>query len=242
MERSSSIWRSWSRSEAAMISALLRWGGGTWRRAPSEVRKESRGATRGRQGERTRSATRTAAGGDVLELRLSPAAARAVLPRGAGATRARAVGRLGVSAIDALAGSLDLVAFEPEFRGETPPVGAGDPDLTAFELVHLGRGADLATAVERLRGLAEVLSADPIALLPVSALPNDSLAFATYWLFKDQPVRTDIRAPEAWQISSGDTSIVVGIIDTGVVPYHPDLGGRARQRRPTCGHLGPGRG
>ena len=168
--------------------------------------------------------------GDVLELRLSPAAARAVLPRGAGPTRARAVGRLGVPAIDALAASLDLAAFEPEFRGEMPPTAPGDPDFTAFHLVHLGLGGDLATALARLRAVPEVLSADPIGIMPVSALPNDSLAFATFWLFKDQPVRTDIRAPEAWQISTGDTSIVVGIIDTGVIPYHPDLGGRAGER------------
>ena len=169
--------------------------------------------------------------GDVLELRLAPAAARAVLPRGAGPTRARAVGRLGVASVDALAGPLGLVAFEPEFRGETPPAAPDEPDFTAFQLVHLDGSSDLATTLARLRALPEVAGADPIALLPVSALPNDSLTFATFWLYKDQPARTDIRAPEAWQVSSGDTSIVVGIIDTGVIPYHPDLGGRGDPER-----------
>ncbi|HEX5634571.1 MAG TPA: S8 family serine peptidase, partial [Gemmatimonadales bacterium] len=53
------------------------------------------------------------------------------------------------------------------------------------------------------------------------------------WLYKDQPQRTDIRAPEAWQVSQGDTAIVVAILDTGVIPYHPDLGGRAGER----GHM-----
>ncbi len=169
--------------------------------------------------------------GDVLEVRLTPAAARAVLPRGAGATRARAVGRLGVPAIDVLAQSLGIVAFEPQFRGETPPLDDGEPDFTAFELVHLAAGSDLATALTQLRAVPEVSGAFPIALLPVSAaLPNDSLTFATFWLYKDQPVRTDIRAPEAWQVEQGDTNIVVGIIDTGVIPYHPDLGGRGGER------------
>ena len=168
--------------------------------------------------------------GDVLELRLSPAAARTVLPRGAGATRARAVGRLGVAAVDAVALEVGAIAFEPEFRGESAPDQPGDIDFTAFQRVQLAPGADLANALARLRALPEVASADPIALMPVSALPNDSLAFATWWLYKDQPARTDIRAPEAWSIESGDTSLVVGIIDTGVIPYHPDLGGRATER------------
>ncbi|HXS83571.1 MAG TPA: S8 family serine peptidase, partial [Methylomirabilota bacterium] len=103
------------------------------------------------------------------------------------------------------------------------------PDLTAFQLVHLAPGADLAGALERFRGLPEVASADPIALMPVSALPSDSLAQATFWLYNPRNGRADIHAPEAWQVSMGDTSIVVGIIDTGVIPWHPDLGGRGER-------------
>ena len=168
--------------------------------------------------------------GDVLELQLTPAAARAVWPRAAGTTRARAVGRLGLAALDAVAASVGAVAFEPEFRGESAPSG-DETDFTAFQLVHLAPGSDLAAALEALRALPEVRTAEPIALMPVSsALPNDSLVFATWWLYKDQIARTDIRAPEAWAVESGDSNIVVGILDTGVIPYHPDLGGRAGER------------
>ena len=166
--------------------------------------------------------------GDVLEVQLTPAAARAVLP--AGTTRARATGRLGLARFDAVAASVGAIAFEPEFRGDAPPTGAEEPDFTAFQLVHLAPGADLVAALAAFRALPEVRSADPIALLPVSAgLPNDSLTFATWWLYKDQAARTDVRAPEAWAVEAGDTSIVVGIVDTGVIPYHPDLGGRGER-------------
>src|SRR5690242_2712509 len=168
--------------------------------------------------------------GDVLEVQLTAGAARAVLPRGAGPTRALPMGRLGLARVDAVAAAVGAVAFEPEFRGETPPAPGEGPDFTAFQLVHLAPGSDLATALERFRALPEVASADPIALLPVSALPNDSLATATYWLENPRNNRADIHAPEAWQVTMGDTSIVVGIIDTGVVPYHPDLGGRGGER------------
>ena len=168
--------------------------------------------------------------GDVLELQLTAGAARVVLPRGAGPTRAVPVGRLGLPAVDAVAASVGAVAFEPEFRSETPPAPGDGPDFTAFQLVHLAPGTDLAAALDRFRALPEVASADPIAVLPVSSLPNDSLALATYWLENPRNDRADIHAPEAWQVNAGDTSIVVGIIDTGVVPYHPDLGGRGGER------------
>jgi hypothetical protein len=169
--------------------------------------------------------------GDVLELELRPDAARRALPRGAGPSGARRVGRLGVAAVDAVAAAVGAAGFEPEFRGETPPAPGDDaPDLTAFHLVHLGPGADLESALAAFRALPEVAGADPIAVLAVSQLPNDSLAFATWWLHRTPPPRTDIRAPEAWQVTPGDTSIVVAVLDTGIIPWHPDLGGNGIER------------
>src|SRR5436190_607139 len=47
--------------------------------------------------------------GDVLELQLTAGAARAVVPRGAGPTRAIRVGRLGLAAVDAVAAAVGAV-------------------------------------------------------------------------------------------------------------------------------------
>ena len=167
----------------------------------------------------------TAAGsyrGDLIEIRLAPAPARAALARAYGRRRADA---LGVSAVDRLANRLGGVWFEPEFAGETPPpVGSGEPDFTAFYLAHLPPGTDLADAIERFRALGEVASAHPIAILPVEAIPNDSLWSVSSWYYQPGN-RRDIHAPEAWDITLGDTAIVVAVLDTGVLPYHPDLGG-----------------
>jgi subtilisin family serine protease len=55
-------------------------------------------------------------------------------------------------------------------------------------------------------------------------IPNDSL-FARSWWYYDAANRHDIHAPEAWDITTGDPSVLVAIMDTGVLSAHPDLGG-----------------
>lgn len=166
---------------------------------------------------------------DAIELHLAPAAARLAHPRQAGPTQARPVARLGVAAVDAVAAALGATSFEPVFRGEVPPLEPEALDLTAFHRVSLPPGTDVAQAIARFAALPEVLEAAPIALGITSSLPDDSLAYQTVWLYNDVTPRHDIRAPEAWAIERGDTSIVVGVIDTGVNGWHPDLGGRGER-------------
>jgi subtilase family protein len=163
---------------------------------------------------------------EVLEIRLAPdatRAGRAAYLSAAGPGAARALRRLGVPAVDRVAAELGA-RFEPEFRGETA-AGAepGATDFTSFYVVHLSPGSDLPRALERFGSLREVASASAIPILPLALMPNDSLWSESWWL--SQPSGLDIAAPAAWDISTGDTAIVVAVLDTGVLPYHPDLGG-----------------
>ncbi len=50
----------------------------------------------------------------------------------------------------------------------------------------------------------------------VDSVPNDSL-FAKQWALKK------IDALSAWNITTGDTSLIIGIVDTGIDYTHPDL-------------------
>ncbi|HEY2956257.1 MAG TPA: S8 family serine peptidase [Candidatus Eisenbacteria bacterium] len=164
--------------------------------------------------------------GDALEISLAPAAARAARrarPAGAGESAYAPSAALGIPALDRVATALGGARFEREFPGESAPAAEGETDFTAFFRVRVPPGVALEDALARFRALPEVASADPIAVLPVSAAPNDSLYSSSWWYF--QPSRADIKALEGWSITTGDTAIVVAIIDTGVLPYHPDLGG-----------------
>src|SRR5439155_23516177 len=135
---------------------------------------------------------------------------------------------LGVSAVDRAVAEFGAARFVPEFRGGTPPTeGARATDFTAFYIVRWTSPVEVERAAARLRALLDVTSADAIPELPVAAFPNDSL-FARSWWFYDPPQRADIHGPEAWELARGDSAIVVGVLDTGVLPYHPDLGGTIR--------------
>ena len=159
---------------------------------------------------------------DRFIVRLTPAASRAAfVPLGAGPV-ARA--RLGVPSLDRVLAGWPGAWLEPEFRGDRPPApGSPETDFSAFYVVHVPPGARRDDALRQFRATAEVTEAHEIGFAPVAAVPNDSLWSLAYYFY--QPSRRDIHAPEAWDLTKGDTSIVVAILDSGVVPYHPDLGG-----------------
>ena len=87
----------------------------------------------------------------------------------------------------------------------------------------IGGDLNLDEIMARFAGLPEVASVSPVPIVPLCSVPDDSLWSDTYYYY--QPSRLDLHAPEAWDLTVGDTSIVVAVLDTGVVPYHPDLGG-----------------
>ena len=45
----------------------------------------------------------------------------------------------------------------------------------------------------------------------------------SYWLY--QSSRRDLHVQEAWDVTQGDSTSIIAVIDTGVLRYHPDLGG-----------------
>lgn len=76
--------------------------------------------------------------------------------------------------------------------------------------------ADIEKLCRSLQRIETIEYAEPNYLLPVEAVPNDSLYSQLFHL-------PQIHAPEAWDVSRGDSSVVIAIIDTGVDWDHPDL-------------------
>jgi subtilisin family serine protease len=57
---------------------------------------------------------------------------------------------------------------------------------------------------------------------PLAATPNDP-EFGQMWGLHAAPDDDDIDAPEAWDLTTGSSSVVVAVIDTGIAYTHPDL-------------------
>jgi len=74
---------------------------------------------------------------------------------------------------------------------------------------------------------APVAHAEPDYMVNAHAVPNDT-RFGDMWGMNNTGQQlgitdADIDAPEAWSRSTGSSSIVVGVIDTGIDQDHPDL-------------------
>jgi subtilisin family serine protease len=98
--------------------------------------------------------------------------------------------------------------------------------------VEMSRHAALGVLAEALR---QLVSVESVSLNYVTAVPleapglNDDLAWS---------VRDMIHAPEALAYEPGDAAVIVGLVDSGIVPDHPELEGRLRGGF-DCVHLGP---
>lgn len=86
-------------------------------------------------------------------------------------------------------------------------------------------------ALEKLNNHPAVLYAEPDYMVKANVMPNDS-RFDELWAMHNTGQTggtddADIDAPEAWEISTGSSDVVVGVIDTGVDHSHPDLADNA---------------
>ena len=117
--------------------------------------------------------------------------------------------------------------------------------VTGLQLVQLPNGTDMQSAITTYKSNPDVLYAEPdyvLSILPVQtgpisnninsatilSIPNDPYFLDDQWSFNNTGQTggtpgADIDAPGAWDISTGSNSIVVAVIDTGVLYTHSDL-------------------
>jgi subtilisin family serine protease len=95
------------------------------------------------------------------------------------------------------------------------------------ELVRLGEGIAPDAALRSLQSNPEVLYAQADSTIHASALPvipNDP-SFGQLWGLNNAN-NVDIDAPEAWGITTGVSSTIVAVLDSGIDLSNPDFAGK----------------
>ena len=143
-----------------------------------------------------------------------------------------ASGRLVVNepSVERLIASTGVVEFQREFAGAPArPPGSPYPDLTGHYSVKLAPGRSLESALAAFAADPSVDHVEKIGVHPIYLTPNDTYyinpppSFPNpQWHYWDT---FGIDADLAWDTETGDQSVVVGIIDTGMKYRHTDLGG-----------------
>jgi subtilisin family serine protease len=119
-----------------------------------------------------------------------------------------------------------LVTIEPLFAGHTAP----DDPLARFWVARVADGVDVEEAARLVRALpgAPVVEFDRTA--PLAACPPDDPYFthaavdSAQWWLHDNPAGPDLNALAAWNVTPGDRSVVLAVLDSGVDWRHPDFG------------------
>ncbi|MCH8879766.1 MAG: S8 family serine peptidase [Planctomycetes bacterium] len=119
------------------------------------------------------------------------------------------------------------------------PAGSPYPDLTGHYKVKINAGVDLDTAMDAFARNPQVDHVEKIGIHPIHIDPNDPFYKDSpmpgfpydQWSYFDRDTSEfpaedfSVQADLAWEVETGDSSVVVAIADSGVRYFHSDLGG-----------------
>jgi thermitase len=148
----------------------------------------------------------------------------------------------GQTSIDRIFSSFGVVESRPMFPPENADLQLRQAlGMDRIYVLSLTQSSDISAMVAQLAQDPAVEYATPdyvgsaagVELID-SVIPNDTY-FNRQWGFRNTgafptgdtaKAGADIKAIYAWAITKGDTSIIVGVLDSGVKWDHPDFGGR----------------
>lgn len=131
----------------------------------------------------------------------------------------------GLPALDKVAAEFGATAMSGMYEGAADAASKGAPDLGLHWTVDIDPGSDLDAALRAFEALPEVDRAFAVDICRNFDLPDDPMLSSQWYLRNTATDGRDIRALGGWAETTGDTNIVIAIVDSGVDWSHPDLGG-----------------
>lgn len=125
----------------------------------------------------------------------------------------------GIPSLDQLNSQFKVVAMTRLFPGAENMWEGGQFGLDRVYRLELAPQADIMDAVTAYASNPFIASAQPIGIHRVYGVTPNDPDYSKQWAM------IKIHAPEAWEISQGDSTAILAIVDTGVDWQHPDLGG-----------------
>ncbi len=123
-----------------------------------------------------------------------------------------------IQSIDALNAKYGVKVMTQLFPGSESVIQAAEIGLSRIFRIQFSPTQNLTEIVETYANDPNVEYAQPVAIHKVLGItPNDPYFYRQWGL-------TNIQAPNAWDLTQGDTSVILAIVDTGVDWLHPDLG------------------
>jgi serine protease len=130
---------------------------------------------------------------------------------------------------------LELVSLKKVFPQHEPPtikknkIGQDMVDLSLIYTITFKSEIDIEEAISKLLKTGMVEYAEPKFIDKPLNLPNDPAIQPGAPWGSDQTFYMDrMKAKEAWDICKGDTTVLIGIIDTGTRIDHEDLKNQSR--------------
>jgi serine protease len=160
----------------------------------------------------------------VISVNPAPAAKIGISIAGIAAAEAAApvaVEGIGLAAVDSVLAPLGVRNVAQVYAPAPPKVIAGIAMTAAVDApttvrVRYEADENPEKIAEKLAALDGVAWAEPNRWREATAMPNDP-QFSQQWGL------TRIGCPDAWDLTTGDPSVVVAVIDTGVDLNHPEL-------------------
>ena len=128
-----------------------------------------------------------------------------------------------LTGVDELIRIHKITGIEPLFPGRQ--LGKGGEKLRQYYRVTFEnpdtRPEKLNAVMDAFRENTNIDKVEKIGIHLIDRVPNDP-EYGSQW-YLHQSSDHDIDAPEAWDITTGDSSVVIAVVDTGVLITHPDL-------------------